>query len=277
MYQGFNLKLSERVQTTLLAKHVHQILFDEHYLVELYDNPYLETGKTLFDNDKTQIQTSLDKYLLPNNSLNGSEIQNNWFPTIQADIFLSHSHQNEELAYRLAGWLFNKFGLKTFVDSAIWGYSDKLLRIIDNVYSWDDPIKKNFYSYKKRNLSTSHVYLMLLTAINKMIDNCECIIFLNTPDSISSEDTIKMTSSPWIYSEIALCNTIEKKKKERTYPIRESLSKSVSPLFLYNVDTELSQFTNLDINVLKKLSTKQYDNPLMALDELYKLPLKNTK
>jgi hypothetical protein len=54
-----------------------------------------------------------------------------WFPYINADIFISHSHKDYNDVVCLAGWLEEKFGLTAFVDSSVWGYSDRLLKLID--------------------------------------------------------------------------------------------------------------------------------------------------
>ena len=64
------------------------------------------------------------------------------------------------------------FGLTAFIDSCIWGHSDKLLKIIDNKYCRNSD---DSYNYTARNFSTSHVHMMLMTALNKMIDKTECL------------------------------------------------------------------------------------------------------
>lgn len=145
MYRGFNL----------------QFALD-------YDSKYYQIGKELLSDQKNQVQTNLNKFLLPNKSLNGTDIQENWFPEIDAHIFLSHSHTDTTTALILAGWLKEQFQLNTFVDSTVWGYANDLLKIIDNAYCLN-PVG-NTYSYEKRNYSTSHVQLMLASALNKMID-----------------------------------------------------------------------------------------------------------
>ncbi len=41
----------------------------------------------------------------------------NWFPSIKSDIFLSHSHKDEDTALKIAGYLKNNHKLEVFVDS----------------------------------------------------------------------------------------------------------------------------------------------------------------
>ena len=63
-------------------------------------------------------------------------MQANWFPQIKADIFISHSHKDEDLALALAGWLKVSFGLTAFIDSCVWGYANDLLKMIDYKYCY---------------------------------------------------------------------------------------------------------------------------------------------
>ena len=74
----------------------------------------------------------LNKFALSQNTLDGDAIMSNWFPKIQADIFISHSHADEKYVITLAGFLNEKFGLRSFIDSCVWGYSVELLKEIDN-------------------------------------------------------------------------------------------------------------------------------------------------
>ena len=49
----------------------------------------------------------------------------------------------------------------------------------------------------------------------KMIDKCECMIFLNTPSSIDTDEAITSnstsTKSPWIFSELSMTSLIRKR------------------------------------------------------------------
>lgn len=102
-----------------------------------------------------------------------------------------------------------------FIDSCLWGCANQLLKIIDKEYCIHSNGK--FYDYDKRNYSTSHVHMMLSIALNTMIDNCEAIIFLNTPNSIKLSEEIKVSRimSPWIYNELATTKFLRRKKCDR--------------------------------------------------------------
>ena len=59
---------------------------------------------------------------------------------------------------------------------------------------------------------------MLTIALQKMIDRCECVLFLNTNQSILPyEKTLRdATDSPWIYSEI-VCTQLIRHKELKEY------------------------------------------------------------
>ncbi|NUF39463.1 toll/interleukin-1 receptor domain-containing protein, partial [Acinetobacter lactucae] len=158
----------------------------------------------LYKSNKKEVLDDLKNYLLNDgNSLDGDEIQKHLFPEENIDIFLSHSHGDEDKVIKLAILLERK-GLKVFVDSCVWGNAFDLLKVIDKKYCLNT--NGSAYNYDKRNYSTSHVYMMLNTALHKMIDNCEVFLFLGTPNSVSVKDGIKneeSLKSPWIFSELA--------------------------------------------------------------------------
>jgi hypothetical protein len=195
MWRGFNLNV--------------KLIKDKNF------NKFHEIGLEQYEGNSQQVEFILNTFVNSDNSLNGTEIQNFWFPQIEADIFISHSHKNQEEAIAIAGWLWNNFKLKTFIDSCIWGYSNKLLLILDRKHCWMP--NRGVYDYNLRNYSTSHVHMMLSTALTMMIDKCECLFFLNTPNSVKSYVETDKTESPWIYSEIATTKIIEKKEQK---PIR---------------------------------------------------------
>ena len=56
--------------------------------------------------------------------------------------------------------------------------------------------------------------MILHGALAKMIDDTECLFFLNTPNSISVKQSVDKTYSPWIYSELLLSSIVRHKKLE---------------------------------------------------------------
>lgn len=247
MYIGFNLKLN---------------------LSEKNITDYYELGLKNLEKDKVTVRNTLDELLLPNGSLDGTTMQNNWFPQIEADIFLSHSHKDERMAIALAGLLLKHLNVKVFVDSCIWGYSNDLLKIIDNRFC---KLNSDYYDYNKRNYSTSHVHMMLASALNMMIDKTECLFFLNTPQSITTEESINSTLSPWIYAEITTSQLIQRKAlSEYRIQVTEFSKKAQRQVLTESISYELDLHHLTELNepdISKWL--KDYADEKYALDVLY--------
>lgn len=229
---------------------------------------YFKEGKKMYESMKKEIDTNLENFST-NGKLDATKLSENWFPQINADIFISHSHKDFDSALTLAGFLYKKLDLICFIDSCIWGYSNKLLKAIDVKYCKN--INENTYDYDLRNLSTSHVHMMLTVALTKMIYKTECLFFLNTPNSILPKDSVKnKTLSPWIYTELSMIKYIEKKSANEHRQIIENFSKSMDSFDVeYEVDS-LNNLTTLSFEEIKKWGETDFNNKYEALDYLYK-------
>lgn len=128
------------------------------------------------------------------------EIRNKIFPSIDADIFISHSHRDREIALKLANYLKNTFDLNAFIDSSIWG----------NVYQLADTLQKSKPDTKNNDIVTK-MDMILISALTSMLDHCECVFFINTKNSIAKD----FTSSPWIYYELFISNLLPIEIPER--------------------------------------------------------------
>jgi len=182
---------------------------------------FYNLGRAAYHEQQKNVYDSLQKYLSPQGILNASEIEKDWFPAIKADIFLSHSHKDEKAVIALAG-IFAFVGLTAFIDSCVWGYANDLLKMIDDAYCVQakKPNGGCIYDYGTRNSSTAHVHMILNGALAKMMDTTECLIFLDTPNSLAVSDLSKnVTNSCWIYSELLYSKLL----RERV-PIRKGLS-----------------------------------------------------
>lgn len=262
MYRGFNLLLEDN--------------YFEQYDVERLQ----EIGSESILHQKAKIIEKISSFADEDGFLDGSKMQENWFPRIKADIFISHSHKDEALAIALAGWLQETFGLTAFIDSCVWGYANDLLKMIDDKYCLKD---MHSYSYEKRNYSTSHVHMMLSVALTQMIDNTECLFFLNTPNSITPDTIINQTESPWIYSEIAISRLVRKKKLEeyRNVALLENrqFSSVIKDTLKVQYDLPTDHLTDIDADILKRWEDSfneqfpQYSEDLKihTLDKLYEL------
>lgn len=278
MYRGFQLNLNLKGRFSIEALRISE------FIERLKE--YGDQGVAKNKENKSIVQKTLHDFFLSDGSIDGSKMQENWFPQIKADVFISHSHQDKELALGLAGWLYEEFGLKAFIDSTVWGYANDLLRMIDDKYCYQKTTKT--YSYQKRNYSTSHIHMMLSVALTQMIDNTECLFFLNTPNSLTPDPDSNQTESPWIYSEISISRLIRRKKLEhyRTEALMESqktFSAGEQLGIRYDLNTE--HLTEIDVDVLKTWERSwsssgssnsnypQYSKDLRvhALDKLYEL------
>lgn len=241
---------------------------------QLSDEDY-EAGQKLWKENAAQVRTKLETFLRNDGSLDGSEMQKNWFPQVDADVFISHSHQDQTLAIKLAGWLSRHFALRPFIDSCVWGNSEVLINIIDDEYCWNPG--RETYSYEKRNRSTSHIHMMLSVALTKMIDNTECAWVLNTQNSITSKGVVERTQSPWIFSEIFTMRFI-RRKDVAIHRQQVKIAKSIAMGRKADDLIDISYLAPLDLFAKVNAMTLQTWNAasaaprsLHALDLLYEL------
>ena len=125
------------------------------------------------------------------------------------DFFISYSHNDESEAKKLVSWLRGK-GLTCFLDSLYWQNCDSLLKAIDDKYCKD---ANGYYSYEKRNYTTSLVHALLSIAILEAINQCDFAFFIKSPSStvIHTQGFTSKTQSPWLYEEVNYMTTIEKR------------------------------------------------------------------
>lgn len=227
--------------------------------------------------NKLQIEL---KNCIKDGTINVNMLSDGWFPLIkEAKVFLSHSSKDKELVYRLSYYLEKECSIKTFVDSMVWGYSDQLLKEIDDKYCYDK--KDRTYSYKLRNITTSNIHLMLNNALIRMLDHCELVLFINTENSILSSDKTDNklhTRSPWIFTELEGCRmlriVVPKYLKPDFLPTNESVkmfSKSTKEIPDFNYDIDLNQFPKASIEAfidILKSNKGQSDEGILY--ELYK-------
>jgi hypothetical protein len=209
--------------------------------------------------------------------LNAAKLTDDWFPQIDADVFISHSHNDYQDVVALAGWLHEKFGITAFIDECLWGFCEDLLRLIDNEYCITPDGK--YYDYQKRNFSTSHVYMMLTTSLFEMIYKTECLFFYNTSESIVPKDifsSTEQTLSPWIFSEIEMTKLIKTRKPDEHRQMRKSIMESSERPFSredmkIEYDVDLSHLITLDNSFMHNWAKQKFNGDKdAALDYLYK-------
>lgn len=257
MFKGYKLK---------------EISFGENF------DHYYDIGYAQYVKIENKVKYNLDLFLGDNKELDGNKIINSWFPEIKADIFLSHSHNDKDIVIAFAGWLKSCFNLTVFIDSCVWGYGNDLCEIIDQEYSLINK-NPNLYNYEKTLLTSSHVHMMLSTALASMIDKTECVIFYKTPSSIKMYKNRLKTESPWIYSEILFSEIMRITFPERLQSINENytalFSEGLGNLekgLKINYDINDKHLKAIDVNTLTNwLKNSKRIKGVKALDKLYEL------
>ncbi len=269
MYKGFNLKYISAY------KRENQENFEEYY----------DIGERLARRIKKRIKKSFESFLYDDKEvIDGTKLIEEWFPLIKTEVFISHSHKDEELAIFLSGFLYYEYGISCFIDSVLWGYSLDLLKDLNNKYS-KFPDNPHLYDYNKAIYATNHVDMMLSSSLATMIDKSECFILINTPKTVDSYEELDKTESPWIYSEILFSKLLKGKKPERDIELIMESVKNYHSLGAPEPDLKIDY--TVDLNHLKKTTfttmvnamnksnniSRQYRDykKYMALDELYKL------
>lgn len=260
-------------------------MFSRFKLDDLNENIfslYYSEGKKIYDDSEKSILCSLNAVTNKDGTINGTLLQNNWFPILgKYDVFLSHYHDDKDLAIELAGFLKTNLGLNVFIDSYLWGYSNNLLRLIDEAYCIN--ADKTLFDYEKRNYSTSHVHMMLSTALGKMINECEAVFFLNSSKETSVEKDIhdQRTISPWIYyelvtSELIKIRPISDYRSQSCFlehSVCDAVNESYSSLHIeYDVTEILNGFVSLRQKELFECSSKWRKNERhfeSSLDYIY--------
>lgn len=218
---------------------------------------YQKIGEKHLISQSTAVEKALNEYI-DNKIVNGSKIQEDWFPQVNTDIFLSHSSIDKNLVNAIAGWLNDTFRLKCFIDSNVWCYAGKIADKLNDKFTKKriDGDGGTIYDHQDCQKVSEHVNTMLNIALQKMIDKCESVFLINTENSIhidSNDTSIDLTYSPWIYSEL-VCSEIVRKK----------------PLYLYRYNRELYHSYNESKEFAAKDDTLtiSYDAPTQHLKKI---------
>lgn len=226
---------------------------------------YVTIGTSILTKIKEKMNINGSLVKTPRGNIDAIKTQQNWFSCTEPfDIFISHSHDDKNLAVALAGWLYESFRLRCFVDSELWECCyEKIPQI--NQECRDKNIESTQIS--------SGVYIMLQMALIQMMDQSESVFFLNTKNSLRQFPYASTTFSPWIYSEISatrfLRQTNHKEKVEQpSSGILNCSSESVSP---FEFKMNVSDFPVITWNELCdwRNQTKTFSRD--PLGELYKL------
>ena len=237
----------------------------------------------------------LERYILnKDNVLNATEIQKHLFPEVEADIFLSHAHADENKVISLAVCL-EEIGFKVFVDSCVWENAFDLLKTIDEKHCKFE--NSDTYNYQKRNFSTANVYMILNAALHRMIEKSELFIFLGTENSFTIEDSIEnqeFLKSPWVFSELNFVNQVVRydnrqnlrpKTVKKSFSVEDAQATALDeslqvrfnkPTLDFSLSNQyLKQWLDSETNPFSKVSIKEAfrdcEDHIKSLENLYDL------
>jgi hypothetical protein len=255
------------------------------YLISNYLCNY-EHGLKSYKSLRKEVRAELDGFIREDGMVDAAMLETAWFPNLKCDVFLSHSHADENLAIAFANWLAQNFGIRTFIDSTVWGYALDLQKELDDRYN----LRLDGYDYKGSNRVCGFVDMLLATSLSKMIDRCECLMFLDTGNSIiPTNKSNQETSSPWIYHELLQSRIIEKKLTRpatklfsQAGRLVEAVAESKQLKFKPALPADTEHLWELNASDLKRWSnahkngnfTKTAD---ISLDILYTLTADNQK
>ncbi|MDR9529242.1 hypothetical protein RJC67_09385 [Acinetobacter baumannii] len=242
--------------------------------------PYISDRKVLTykERNKNTLINIQDYLLNKKNTLSVEKIYEKLFVNVRPDIFLSHSHADEDDVIRLAILIEQELNLRVFIDSCIWGDAFKLLRVIDEEYC----LNGNNFNYRKRNYTTSNIFMILSSALNRVIYNCEAFIFLGTDNSIPINEVFenkKYLSSPWIYTELQFAKLVRRTPKprqisteSRDQALAESLALDNDPNFAYPIPETDATLSNQKLKKWIEGSKISYiSQSIHPLDRLYSI------
>ena len=170
------------------------------------------------------------------NVFDAAKLNDGWFPEINCDVFVSYSHLDVDDAECIADLLYQYFGLSAFVDSFFWKSCDELQKMIDDTYSTVD-YDEDIYDYRKVQYSASHVHLLLVGQLLRVIENSDCFLLWGTPNSLINENGEIQSSSPWIYFETLLYDRLIRTERKRLAAF-ESMNESMRYQISYPICTE---------------------------------------
>lgn len=201
LYPGINL-----ITANDKAENQINIEADNYYKKECYKH-------------KEHIEDYLDKYGV----IDAARMIEDWFPKENIDLFISHSHNDINVAYELKRNL-EKLGINAFVDYFVWDSVYDLLKAVDDKYSLI--YTNGQYDYQKRNSSTSNLFTILLMELFKKMNEAKGIIFINTSNSIMREydNKVTYTQSPWIYAELLESSIIMSRQNNFISGVKEGQS-----------------------------------------------------
>lgn len=230
-------------------------------------------------------------FLAVNGDISAKTLADNLFPEKKPHVFISHSSKDVNMAIRFANSLYDKYGIVSFIDSQLWGHIDYALKEMHELYC-KIPNSSSYY-YKKSNNLLSHMHAILSMALMRVMDNADCVIFIESENSIHNYmeeskinplNTIEKKSetlSPWISSEVNFANSLRLNGHEdrnllakagfESYSINESHEKRAEdsmPSIIHEID--LTNFIEIKASGFRESMSLNRSTPIRSLDMIYR-------
>lgn len=282
MYRGFNLNITD-AELRNIIRNYHKSNIPFQYC------DYFKKGQEDSEAHGEMLKDYLRKHC-ENMPIAGEVLEKAFFPKRPYHVFISHSSADRNIAYALAAFLKENASLDCFVDSSVWGYyKDLETTLYKHIYQQRNVAASEVAEIK--TIVSTHVHCMLSKSLVQELDESECLLFLNTPNSIHMKDYCSLTFSPWIYCELEASRVLRPRKHpSRPTHLMENFSAKIGYNVIdYKVNTDHLKAINGDdleawIRSLgwntvgqRFIETRPTaygvnlkDEPFKALDKLYK-------
>ena len=225
---------------------------DRGYVLRFDEGYNIDEGAISSSLDSNQSRViELADYIVDSVVIDAKKVIDLLFPEVDADVFISHSHKDVNLAAQLALDISDKKGMGVLVDYCVWGSSAQLLKIINDRFC--KVRGSTYYDYEKVMRTSEHVNVILTSALQRMIDAASNFIFLDSECSLIQggvwKDEVR-TDSAWIHMELKFSELLT----ERRPVAKAALESRDSALFAHPAPTQH----------LEKVSTARFYNWLLG-------------
>lgn len=205
---------------------VEQLLFDTYFKSKRIP-PIAKKDKRMRESDIKELINS-------GHDLDAKVILDIVSPTGDFDVFISHYHENEEIALKIAATL-QAQGFKPFVDSQYWLHFDDVAKDLNELHLHKDKDNgSDVYDHSKTKMIQKHCDVLLLSALSQVMSKCKYLIFISPPEKMVGiehyskyETKNPKTYSPWIYWELIFAELLIKDKENFTEGLKHSTFDSV--------------------------------------------------
>ena len=165
--------------------------FDENFKSTNFDNYIKQTAKNPLS-IKEAVKKSNDELYV-----DGDVLQKIWFPVDKNyGAFISHSHENINIALHIVAEIEKRFECNCFIDSQVWNH----YKFMENELHFMFPTKNE----EGIRVST---YMLLTEALFRVISISQCFLFLETNNSIDYKNN-RVTYSPWLFYELSIAKQL---------------------------------------------------------------------